>query len=162
MEVTQVKMTKAGTTIQIEAPNEAKGGSSTPEARSLINCPDKSKELAGAFEALHTEACRMLGFTRKDEKARVRVMGVSVSRDKSRNRSFIIHTIFRSNVGESTLLIPRVVEKVEGLDAQTAVLSDTGLKQVEKVLAAGLAYYQGERAQTELALEEDQKEAAEG
>lgn len=154
MEVTKVKVTKQGATVEVEASNEG-----SPEERSLRNCPDSSKKLDGAFESLLPEVCRLLGFTRKDEKGRVRVTGISVSKDANRHRGFTIHAMFRTNVGETVLNVPRMREPVEGAEGGETVLSDTGMKQVEKVLAAALAYYKGEREQTELFDEEEPKAA---
>lgn len=154
--VSKVKVTKQGTTVELETKNDG-----SPEERTLKNCPDSSKVLEGAFESLRPEVCRLLGFTRKDEKERVRVTGISVSRDANRNRGFVIHTMLRTNVGETSLNVPRMREPVEGADGGETVLSDTGMKQVEKVLAAALGYYKGEREQTELDLS-DEKKTAEG
>lgn len=163
MEVSKIKRTKQGTTVEIVASNAATdGGDSHPEDRTLKNCPDGSPALDSAFESLRPEVCRILGFTRKDEKERVRVTGVSVSRDANRNRAFIVHTMFRTNVGEASLNVPRLREPVEGAEGGETVLSDTGLKQVEKVLAAALDYYEGDREQTSLDLDSgDEMEAAE-
>lgn len=161
MEVVKVKKTKQGTTVEIAAQNAVNGsGDASPEDRALKNCPDDSSALDAAFESLKAEVCRILGFTRKQEKERVRVTGVSVSKDANRNRGFVIHTMFRTNVGEASLNVPRMREPVEGAEGGETVLSDTGMRQVEKVLAAGLAYYEGERDQTSFDLD-DEKEAAE-
>lgn len=156
MEVTKVKVLNAGTTIELEAKNEGH-----PEPRQLKDCPDRSKELEEALDGLKVEVCRLLGFTTKGMKTRVRVTGVSVSRDANGHRQFVLTTKYRTNVGEASLNVPRLREQVED-EAGETVLSDVQLKRIEKVLAAGLSYYNGQRVQGDLFDSEDEQEAAEG
>lgn len=153
MQVQKVKVLKTGTTIELEASNEG-----TPEGRTLKDCPDRSPELEKALGDLVSEACRLLGFTRKQEQERVRLTGVSVSKDSNGHRAFVITGKYRTNVGETSLNVPRMMEPVEGAEGER-VLTDVSMKRIDALLKAALAYYNGDREQTEMDLGE---KAAEG
>lgn len=146
MDVRTVKVLESGVTVAGQVMNGR-----TVEPRSLNNCPDApSKKLTKALESLTGMMAEMLGAPQLQ--GLIEVYGVTTKPVGQNGQSVVFHLKLSTGMGALAFNSHPFFKKVAD-ETSEALLPDTALKQVAKLLGAADEYYVGPREQQSLALD---------
>lgn len=154
MEVTKVKYRAE----KVDAEGRVQNGQHFHDV-ALKGCPDvPTDKFRKAMAAVQDDVLKMIGIEGKSFAKSLALTGVTMDKDKHGRRGFVFTCAITTAFGTLNTALPRVVERKDS-EGGAGVLSDIALKHVEALLGEAQAYFEQDRTQTELGLEDQGGEA---